>query len=595
MIRVASSLTNRIFIASTLLATLSLGVVFYVVNAAVSAQAENDLRRDLAHAATLVVQHRATLTETFTNMARVVADLPKLKAAVETRDPNTIQPIADEYRGVISPDVFVVSAPDGRPLASSGIPIAALPRITANAGPAGEFSAVLPHPRGLLQVISVPILLGLERTEILGRLTIGFFMDDQLAAEFKDVTGAEIAFAAEGRVLASSLPEVSRAALAQILQTDAIASVHLDDNEYLALARPMQPAAAAGPVTLILRSRTERLQFLDALRAGLVGVLIVTILLATLLSYGVARTMTRPLRAVATAMGDVAATGDLTRKVTVRSRAWDDEDARLLASAFNTLTDSVARFQREAAQKEKLSSLGRLSTVVAHEIRNPLMIIRASLASLRSPNASEAERREAVADIDEETTRLNRIVTEVLDFAKPIRFDLGDASVNDICRASAAAAWAGVADPPVRLDLDPSMPAIVTDAERLRTALVNIISNARQAAEAAAGDGRPRDVVVATRLRQGRAVVAVRDHGAGIAAEDMARIFDPYFTTRRAGTGLGLPIARNIVEGLGGAIGVTSRPAQGTEIRIELPLVPPGARDVEAAAPATAASRREAV
>ena len=117
-------------------------------------------------------------------------------------------------------------------------------------------------------------------------------------------------------------------------------------------------------------------------------------------------------------MRHVAATGDLTRKVTVQSRAWDDEDARLLATAFNTLTDSIARFQREAAQKERLSSLGRLSTVIAHEIRNPLMIIKASLGALRSRSATAEERREAITDIDEETKRLNHIVSEVLDFAK---------------------------------------------------------------------------------------------------------------------------------------------------------------------------------
>ena len=102
--------------------------------------------------------------------------------------------------------------------------------------------------------------------------------------------------------------------------------------------------------------------------------------------------MTRPLAAVTDAMRDVAATGDLTRKVPVRSRAWDDEDARLLASAFNTLTESIARFQREAAQRERLSSLGRLSTVIAHEIRNPLMIIRASLSSLRRDHVTAGRR-----------------------------------------------------------------------------------------------------------------------------------------------------------------------------------------------------------
>ncbi len=137
-------------------------------------------------------------------------------------------------------------------------------------------------------------------------------------------------------------------------------------------ARAGTPAEAGGPTTLILRSRTERLRYLSTLRAGLAGALIVTLLLATVLSYAVARTMTRPLAAVTDAMRDVAATGDLTRKVTVQSRAWDDEDARLLGSAFNTLTESIARFQREAAQRERLSSLGRLSTVIAHEVRNPL-------------------------------------------------------------------------------------------------------------------------------------------------------------------------------------------------------------------------------
>src|SRR5688572_690205 len=442
MMRAASSLTNRIFLASTLLATLSLGVVFYFVNDGVYAQAEEELRRDLDDAASLVEQHRTTLTETFSRMARLVADLPRLKAAAETGDPPTVQPIAEEYGKAMNPDLLVVS---------------------------------------------VPILLGFERPEVLGRLTVGFFMDDRLAGQFKGVTGAEIAFAAQGRVLASSLPAGSRAALSGLVGATGVTTVNLSNEQFLGLARPMQPLGGSSPATLIMRSRTERLRFLNTLRAGLVGALILTVLLATILSYGVARTMTRPLSAVTNAMRDVAATGDLTRKVTLRSRAWDDEDARLLAAAFNTLTESIARFQREAAQKQRLLSLGRLSTVIAHEVRNPLMIIRASLASLWAEGVSLAERREAVADIDEETRRLNRIVTEVLDFAKPIRFDMGEAHVNDICRASSAAALAGESSVNVQLDLDPALPSVVTDSERLRIALINILVNARHAVEAANG------------------------------------------------------------------------------------------------------------
>jgi two-component system sensor histidine kinase HydH len=232
-----------------------------------------------------------------------------------------------------------------------------------------------------------------------------------------------------------------------------------------------------------------------------------------------------------------------------------------------------------------------MSTVIAHEVRNPLMIIRASLSSLRGDRLSARDVREAVADIDEETQRINRIVTEVLDFAKPIRFDFAEASVNDICRASIAAAWAGETPGDVRLDLDPQIPPFVTDAERLRTVLVNILVNARHAVQAVAaepprGGGRGERertaqanavldepaVVLRTERREAGVVISVSDRGAGISPEDLPHVFDPYYTTRRSGTGLGLPIAKNIVEGLGGVISVASRPAEGTQVRIDLPV-----------------------
>jgi signal transduction histidine kinase len=594
--RVVSSLSNRIFLACAALATLSLGLAFSFVNARAVSDAEAELRAELVDAAALVDENRAFLTDTFTTMARLIADLPKLKSAVDTGDPPTVQPLATDYRQLVDADLLVVSDPHGRVLGEDGADHPALPLAP---GSQEELSLFLPDRRGILQIVSVPILLGVGPTELLGRLTVGFFFDDRLASRFRELTASDIAFAAGGRILASSLPPEAWEPLGAAIGAEGVSSVRLADEEYLVLARAMpRPEAgavmpaAARPVVLVLRSRTERLRFLNTLRTGLTGALVLTVLLATILSYAVARTMTRPLAAVTGAMRDVAATGDLTRKVAVRSRAWDDEDARLLASTFNTLTESIARFQREAAQRDRLSSLGRLSTVVAHEIRNPLMIIRATLATLRHERTTSTELREAIADIDEETTRLNRLVTEVLDFARPIRFDLAPASVNDVCRASAAAAWAeaGGAGPALELDLDSDVPTIVTDAERLRTVLVNVLTNARHAVHASEGTepaaaasptqgARSAAAVLAgagvalrTRVDRDRVVVTVRDRGRGIAPEDMAHIFDPYFTTRRAGTGLGLPIAKNIVEGLGGTLTARSEAGGGTEIRIELPL-----------------------
>ena len=587
MVRLFASLTNRIFLASTLLATLSLGFAFAFVNARVAAEVEVELRRDLAKAGTLVDQRRAAISDTFSTMARLIADLPKLKAAVETGDPPTVQPLADEYQQEIDADVLVLTSPTGAILASSGYDATNPPAVQA-ADAFAEVETLLPHARGLRQVVSVPIVLGGEPTGLLGRLTVGFFLDDRRAAQLKAVTGSEIAFAAGGRVLSASLPPEARGLLAQLIDAKDVTEVDVGGERYMMVSRPLQgsspgPSAGAGagsPSTLILHARSDRTRFLDTVRTGLAGALVAALLLATVLSYLVARTVTGPLSAVTSAMREVAATGDLTHRVAVPDRVWADEDARLLGGAFNTLTESIGTFQRQEAQRERLSSLGRLSTVVAHEIRNPLMIIRASLGALRASAASD-EVREAVADIDEETHRLNRLVSEVLDFAKPVRFDLAEANLNEVCHDSATAAWAGEVPQGLALDLDPSLPPTVTDAERLRTALINILGNARHAVEASV-NGTPTQaaagphVVVKTTRAGERAVITISDDGVGIGDEDLVHIFDPYFTTRRAGTGLGLPIAKNIIEGLGGSIVVRSQRDIGTDVRIDLPLRPAG-------------------
>jgi signal transduction histidine kinase len=308
---------------------------------------------------------------------------------------------------------------------------------------------------------------------------------------------------------------------------------------------------------------------------------VVAVLLATILGFAVARTITRPLASITDVMREVAATGDLTRKIAIRhGNRWEDEDARLLATTFNTLTDSVVWFQRDVV-KQRLTSLGRLSTVIAHEVRNPLMIIKASLHTLRQGAPSESALREAVTDIDDEVTRLNRIVNEVLDFSRAIRFDLAPVDIAALCRESAAAAQAspGAA---ITLELDPSLPVLVVDAERLRIALVNMLVNARHAIN---GDQRadpPKSssnpvappVTLKATAAGDRVTITVTDRGVGVAPGDVSHIFDPYFTTKRGGTGLGLPIAKNIVEGLGGTIAVSSSidpKEHGTEIRIDFP------------------------
>src|SRR5262245_52998959 len=174
--RTAWSLRNRIFVACTILATLSLGFAFAYVNARATGEAEADLQRGVVDAATLVEQHRdTTLTVTFTTLARLVADLPKLKGAVSTGDTPTVQPIVDSYQELTNAELLVVLGPTGTVLGSAGADGADLASLSAPPNPTDEQTIFMPHQRGLLQVITVPILLGVHPTEILGRLAVGFF------------------------------------------------------------------------------------------------------------------------------------------------------------------------------------------------------------------------------------------------------------------------------------------------------------------------------------------------------------------------------------------------------------------------------------
>jgi signal transduction histidine kinase len=168
---------------------------------------------------------------------------------------------------------------------------------------------------------------------------------------------------------------------------------------------------------------------------------------------------------------------------------------------------------------------------------------------------------------------LNRIVSEVLDFARPIKYELAPADVNSICEDAARAVRPGTGGPSIRLKLEASLPRTTLDAERLRTTLVNVLTNATLAVVAREGASAwPDALTLTTSLKGGRLVIEVRDRGAGIAAEDLSRVFDPFFTTRRTGTGLGLAISRNIIEGMGGTITIQSQTDVGTDVRIELPV-----------------------
>ncbi|MEI6669540.1 MAG: ATP-binding protein [Acidobacteriota bacterium] len=598
-----ASLSNRIFLAAAVLVVLAVGCIAWFVSGRVTDEAEEGLQRGLVEAGAVVGRQSDALSESVALLARLTADLPKLKAAVATGDPPTVQPLAVEYQLMLARSSLVlVTDRVGRVLGNAGpaaldsAAVKALPSVqSALAGKGGV--SFWSHPSGILQVSSVPITVGRDPVETAGTFSLGFLMDQARASDFKILTGSEIAFGLNGRIRAATLPTAAWPAIETAGRSTGISRVDSDDTEYVALSKPISPGASAaadsdpaarathrGAFVVVLRSRTEQLRFLGPIQTGIGVMVVVAVLMATLLSYAVARTVTRPLAAITAVMKEVAATGDLTRRIPPRPGAWEDEDARLLASTFNTLTESIAKFERDASLRERLSSLGRLSSVVAHEVRNPLMIIKSAVRTLRQPGASAESTDEALQDIDAEVARLNRIVSEVLDYAKPLTFAWQTADLNELCREAARAVETAEPGIGIALALSEAARPVVTDGDRLRTVLVNVLSNAAQAVRAARAGAAAASAAAGVECRseatgEGGVNLIVRDWGVGIDPGLLARVFEPYFTTRRAGTGLGLAIARNIVEGLGGTITVANAAPQGSVVRIEVPARPPTGTD----------------
>ena len=316
-------------------------------------------------------------------------------------------------------------------------------------------------------------------------LSVGYLFDDRRAAQFKALTGADIAFAMGGLVRASTLDPGAATVLQNILHAPRSPRIVIGDAEYVALTQPLSsmPSSRSDGNHLAFANRSHAYAGIDPGGSGRhrprrrpARVVV---------SYLVARTITRPLATITDHMRLVAKTGDLTSKIATKGPAiWHDEDALMVATTFNTLTDSIATFQREAGQRERLSSLGRLSTVIAHEVRNPLMIIKGALRTMAKPGANDADVRDAANDIDQETDRLNRLVTDVLDVARPIHVEPAPTDMNAVCRdAAAAAAAADGTRAQIALELAKTLPTIVTDGERLRTVLVNLLTNAHHAVD----------------------------------------------------------------------------------------------------------------
>lgn len=258
---------------------------------------------------------------------------------------------------------------------------------------------------------------------------------------------------------------------------------------------------------------------------------------------------------------DTARAGDLETlrqafEVFTRSTAAMEE-------SYQRLEERVHTLDRELQQKNRLAALGEMAATVAHEIRNPLGGIR-GFAALLERDLEGDERARHVERILEGVQILDRIVGELLDYTRPVELSRKRTEAAALVRG--AMEYLPETPETVALELVDAPPVFVdADTATMRQALLNILINAVQSLD---GNGR---VSIAIDAEDTEALIRITDTGCGIDPEAQERIFNPFYTDREKGTGLGLAVARKIVEAHGGVIELDSEPGRGSTFTLRLP------------------------
>jgi signal transduction histidine kinase len=300
------------------------------------------------------------------------------------------------------------------------------------------------------------------------------------------------------------------------------------------------------------------------LKAALIRTGLVVLVLSAGMGALVAWRIVVPVRALTVRVQEIAARGEV-----VAGPQLPDADGEVgvLSTAFRAMTESLARAQQESLAQSRLALVGEVAASVAHEVRTPLSVLKASAQMLGRSDLPGDQQRKLAMMVAEEVDRLNRVVSALVDLAKPKAVRRRPEALGPIISRALAffAPMAGKRGVEIRSDLGDGEAVVVGSNDQLYQVLLNLVHNALQAMD------EEGVLTVSSRNAGGTVTVEVADTGPGFAEDVLPRIFSPFFTTKADGTGLGLVIVKRIIEEHGGTTGARNRPTGGAVVWFRLP------------------------
>ena len=510
----------------------------------------------------------------------------------------TLADILDKQAAEIS--VIIFASPAGRFLAGtnrhphldmSQFYAACLPFVKASTDNREPEAHTIQVGDSLFEAVVIPSF-KVTTDELLGALIFGVEMDTTIARQVKS-PGCEIAFIANDRVVGSTLDQPGlQAALLQEyrnLSADSrkkeggpASNLILEGEHFSAQPGEFRLAAGRGNAGYLLLVSYEKP--LLALRDEQRFLLVCSLLGMTLSSsivWALVRRVTQPLRQLRDS-AEAVSRGDFSKRIEIHSR----DELGELAGVFNHMTENLQKSlaqlektveilrttQAQLIHSEKLSAVGEFVAGVAHELNNPLTSL-IGYAELLQAGAVDDNSRSSLKRISNSADRCHKIVQSLLSFARQHPPERKLNNVNSVVDSVVDILIYELRTSNIQIikELSPHLPRLLVDPHQVQQVFLNIVNNARQAVEAFRPHGTIR---ISTGTTGQRVWIRFQDDGPGISAENLAKIFNPFFTTKPVGkgTGLGLSLSYGIIQEHGGSITAESKAGQGTSFIIDLPV-----------------------
>lgn len=489
------------------------------------------------------------------SISLVLSRMSDVRAAFSTGDQATIRDTAGEVWDKISQQksVFLVTDPHGLVLACLGGFCEAwnrtVPAVETAAGRFPEQVSGFVYQAGhMYQIAITPVYVDSGRgPALLNVLVAGYAVDPALAREFKEATGgSDFVFIARGAIVASTLPASA------------------SPGDYSVLATPLLDMAGNPLGELrILRSFEAARKRISALRRDMLLIWLSAVGAGLLLTYWMARRILQPVQQLDRAAAQIAR-GNYDSEVAVKS---GDELGRL-AKTFNDMCASIRKARDELIRHERIATIGRLSTSIVHDLRNPLAAIYGGAEMLVDDELSGAQVKRLSSNIYRSSRRVQELLQDLVDVTRGKTHGAEPCRLSDVI-AAGLEPFASAADSQgvnfevnVTGDIELSL-----ERSRMERVFGNLISNAL--------DAMPEGGTVRiTAVREAASVVVrVQDTGPGISREIAARLFQPFVSLgKKNGLGLGLALSRQTVLDHGGDLWSESRPGEGATLLVRLPV-----------------------